>query len=109
MPTREEWNKNSPLELSAQFFSPQSAPVFLANGTGDKFGFHEGDMLMARMAYAKGVPVTSHFYKGREHCGVEPNPIADFFTDTGDKNARAADEVELFPKLSPVLLEYFKK
>lgn len=90
-----EWDKHSPISLAFRHLSPASIPVYVANGTGDDFGFDEGDILFARIAKANGAPVTARFYKNREHCQVEPKPIVDFFTGVGTSPV-AKDEIDIF-------------
>jgi len=79
LPDSAAWLRHSPIELARQKFSRKSLPLFVSNSTADEFGFHEGNIDLARWARERGVDVKSEFYPGGGHCQVDPRPIADFF------------------------------
>ncbi len=79
IPDALDWPKHSPIDLGTKYFSRDSKPLYVSNGTRDEFGFHEGDIRLTRIAYERGVPITSHFFTGKGHCYVDSKPIADFF------------------------------
>lgn len=106
MPTSADWERNSPISLAMRELSPESAPIYVANGTNDLFGFDEGDIIFARFAATKGAPITARFYSGRDHCGVEPKPIADFFTGIGE-SPRTWDEIDIFAPPPADVMKYF--